>query len=630
MPATPAWHTRPVFITSTFRDMHAERDYLRTHVFPELEERLRARRTHLEPVDLRWGVETVTREEEHEKEMLVLKVCLAEVERSRPFLIGLIGDRYGWIPPEDRMAAAAREAGFGQPVAGRSVTDLEIHFGVLDSPEQRRRSLFYFRDPLPYDDMPPQLAAEYSDAHNPDTREGVDKLAALKARLESGLPGRVRRYRARWDAQAREVTGLEAWGRQVLEDLWRELEAETAAWARQAEPTWQETERWTLDAFLEGRRRNFTGREPLLGDLKRHALSLSPQGDDPAWGVCVTGPAGAGKSALLAELNRRLQDEDVLLLTHAAGISLRAGQVDAMLRRWTGELAAALEIADPLGDAADAEEVEKTFHRLLGRASEGRRVVLLIDALDQFERATRATHLAWLPKLWPPNARLIATAIPGRESGALARRSGARLRTLDPLSRNEAADIAAAVCRRYRRTLHADVLRALLDKARDDGQPAAGNALWLELAVEELNLLDADDFARAEQEFAGTPEQRLHQLLVATAKALPAGIEDLYGWLLERSEQLFGKAWARAFVNLIAVSRHGWRERELRVLMPALFVLLLVLLVDALFQPGFGRAFGFLFRPDASHLSAAGILEALGHSFFTLSLGMGAMITYGS
>jgi len=53
--AVQAGGTRPIFITSTFRDMHAERDHLRNVVFPELEERLRQRRHHLEPIDLRWG-----------------------------------------------------------------------------------------------------------------------------------------------------------------------------------------------------------------------------------------------------------------------------------------------------------------------------------------------------------------------------------------------------------------------------------------------------------------------------------------------------------------------------------------------------------------------------------------------
>ena len=54
--AAGIWRSRPVFITSTFRDFQAERDWLRTRVFPELEERLRERRHHLEPIDLRgWG-----------------------------------------------------------------------------------------------------------------------------------------------------------------------------------------------------------------------------------------------------------------------------------------------------------------------------------------------------------------------------------------------------------------------------------------------------------------------------------------------------------------------------------------------------------------------------------------------
>lgn len=59
-PTTQRWRTRPVFISSTFRDMQAERAWLKNHVFPELAERLRLRRHFLEPIDLRFGMETVT------------------------------------------------------------------------------------------------------------------------------------------------------------------------------------------------------------------------------------------------------------------------------------------------------------------------------------------------------------------------------------------------------------------------------------------------------------------------------------------------------------------------------------------------------------------------------------------
>jgi len=64
--------------------------------------------------------------------------------------------------------------------------------------------------------------------------------------------------------------------------------------------------------------------------------------------------------------------------------------------------------------------------------------------------------------------------------------------------------------------------------------------------------------------------------------------------------------------------------------MPILFVIILILVGLALTTEGAGRAIKFLFRPNFSELSGAGFLEALGHAFFSLSLGMGAMITYGS
>ena len=71
-------------------------------------------------------------------------------------------------------------------------------------------------------------------------------------------------------------------------------------------------------------------------------------------------------------------------------------------------------------------------------------------------------------------------------------------------------------------------------------------------------------------------------------------------------------------------------ERLARVLMPALLVILLLLLVSAMSMDGAGQALRFLFRPNFADLQLNSVLEALGHSFFTLSLGMGAMITYGS
>ena len=215
-----------MFVSSTFRDMHADRDYLSAHVFPRLEEQLRQRRHQLEPIDLRLGVETVDEETQEQRELLVLKVCLEEVQRSRPFLLVLLGDRYGTVLPQERMETAVREIGFQTDVRYKSVTALEIEYGILkDHPEQRARSFFYFREPLPQEQMTPEQAALYSDACSPDpeVRGNHERLLALKQAIRSNpdLAPRVHSYTAGWDAAAGQITGLEVFGEMVAEHLWR-------------------------------------------------------------------------------------------------------------------------------------------------------------------------------------------------------------------------------------------------------------------------------------------------------------------------------------------------------------------------------------------------------------------------
>jgi len=71
-------------------------------------------------------------------------------------------------------------------------------------------------------------------------------------------------------------------------------------------------------------------------------------------------------------------------------------------------------------------------------------------------------------------------------------------------------------------------------------------------------------------------------------------------------------------------------ERIARLFLPVLFIILVLMLISALGMSGSGEALTFIFRPNFAELKPTSVLEALGHSFFTLSLGMGAMITYGS
>ncbi|MEH6625658.1 MAG: sodium-dependent transporter [Motiliproteus sp.] len=92
--------------------------------------------------------------------------------------------------------------------------------------------------------------------------------------------------------------------------------------------------------------------------------------------------------------------------------------------------------------------------------------------------------------------------------------------------------------------------------------------------------------------------------------------------------------WHSAFVVLVVgVLIRGVNkglEQAVRVLMPSLFVLLLLLLLYASTTGAFAQGLHFLFDTDFSKLGWNGVLTALGHAFFTLSLGMGAMMVYGS
>ena len=93
-------------------------------------------------------------------------------------------------------------------------------------------------------------------------------------------------------------------------------------------------------------------------------------------------------------------------------------------------------------------------------------------------------------------------------------------------------------------------------------------------------------------------------------------------------------AWHTLFMvmTMIVVSRgvRGGLERAVRFLVPGLFVLLLLLDGYAMASGSFDAGLRFLFDPDFSKITANGVLIAMGHAFFTLSLGMGAIMVYGS
>lgn len=122
---------------------------------------------------------------------------------------------------------------------------------------------------------------------------------------------------------------------------------------------------------------------------------------------------------------------------------------------------------------------------------------------------------------------------------------------------------------------------------------------------------------------------------MGTGDFIAIGSDDagnVFNGLLADTQTLL--IWHTIFVVMVMLVIAGGvkkgLENAVKFLMPALFVLLLVMLGYSMQTEGFSAGWDFLFHFDTSELSWDAVLVALGHAFFTLSLGMGAIMAYGS
>ncbi len=109
-------------------------------------------------------------------------------------------------------------------------------------------------------------------------------------------------------------------------------------------------------------------------------------------------------------------------------------------------------------------------------------------------------------------------------------------------------------------------------------------------------------------------------------------IGGAFGGMLSSTSDLL--LWHSVFMAIvILIVGRGIRsgmEKAINTLMPLLFVLLFIMVGYAMTTGHFGEAVSFMFSPDFSKLTTEGVLTALGHAAFTLSIGIGVMMAYGS
>lgn len=114
--------------------------------------------------------------------------------------------------------------------------------------------------------------------------------------------------------------------------------------------------------------------------------------------------------------------------------------------------------------------------------------------------------------------------------------------------------------------------------------------------------------------------------------ATTEGIDTLFSALISAPERLLGWHILFMVMTTVVVARGvaAGLESAVRFLMPALFILLLLMVGYAMAQGQFTDGVRFMFAPDFSKLNPEAVLAAMGQAFFSLSLGMGAIMIYGS
>ena len=522
-----------VFVSSTFRDMQAERDELVKFIFPQLRKLCEQRGVGWGYVDLRWGIT-----EKQQREGEVLPICLKEIQRCRPYFIGVLGERYGSLPDTISSELIEREPWLKE-YSDHSVTELEILHGVLNDPRMAEHAFFYFRDPGYLNTLPPEqksaflesdLAEEIEkvgleEAHR-RTEQRKQKLVDLKERIRnSGFP------------VAENYPNPKEFGQTVLQDLTAVI---NELYPEGSQPDPLDREAAEHEIFAQSRVQLYIGRQSYFDQLDTHARSDGQP-------LVILGESGSGKSALLANWAMRYRTEhpDELVLMHFIGATPSSADGAAMLRRILGEFKRKFDIREEIPDHPDA--LRNAFPNWLNMAAARGKVVLILDALNQLDDRDGAPDLVWLPPHIPENVRMFLSTLPGRSLEEIKKR-GWPILTIEPLQYNERVQLIKE---------YLGLSTRALDDAQENRIASAAqcqNPLFLRVLLDEL------------QQF-GTFERLGDQIdLYLKAPTIPA----LFELILERCEQDYERerpGLVRDAMSLLWAARRGLSEVELMELL---------------------------------------------------------------
>ena len=255
-----------VFLSSTFADLDSERTYLARQVFPRLRSRLMKYNITLMDIDLRWGIT-----EEEAKSGKTVRLCLEQIENTKPFFIGILGNRYGWIPEPEYL----KDIPLTEKDKNKSVTEIEIRHGALDLASKSNATFFF----------------KQADEDYPEEPDKKIKLKGLKTELEtSSYP--VKPFKTNEELGELVEQAVMSWVKEYYD-----LESLTRKDLIAAEQK-QIVEDY-LDGFVSCQEY-----EEIIDDFISQA-----EGEEKDNVLPVAGAVGAGKRAFVAYAARRMKEK---------------------------------------------------------------------------------------------------------------------------------------------------------------------------------------------------------------------------------------------------------------------------------------------------------------------------------
>ncbi len=494
-----------VFLSSTFHDLREERDHLTKKVFPEIRRKCRERGIEFTEVDLRWGVT-----DEAARAGLVLRTCLEEIDRCRPFFLGIVGGRYGWIPTREDVSGDA-DLFKDYPLleglidAGASATAIEMHYGVFQSsPARELNSVFFIRDNA-----------------TPSAPADVPKLQDLREEIHQAAHSRPEQVSVHHFAHPSTL------GELVREELLRTLDLH---WPANEGDDWLDREAQEQEAFAVSRRRGYLPDpesvkwlEECLKDPEERALFISA-------------PSGAGKSSLMAHWAacQRLKGSKIHVIEHYVGATAGGGDHLAILQRIFGEIARHSKSADAI--PTDPQQLVEQLPFWLAKVIDYE-LVIFIDALDQL--AGVAAELEWLPRYLPSSVRLIVSAAGAQQISTLRGRGWPEYQ-LQPLN----MEYRELIVRQYLGSFSKKLSQQQQDRITRHEKCA--NPLFLRTVLEELRVLGV--YEKLDEE--------IDKYLAAS------DLLGLFELMLERIERDFGDT-VVAVMSFLVIAPSGLTESEL-------------------------------------------------------------------